>query len=423
MPKYILAAVITFLFHQLPAQNGDFYYQDAVFKDNIKSVKLFRNGFELSDPVMEVGENISLVLKFDDISGKIKNYSYTIVHCDADWNESYIAQSDYLEGMFDNPLNDYAMSFNTTFPYVNYQLVIPNENIRMKLSGNYALVVYEGNSKKNLVLSKRFSVIEPKTTIEGSVRRATLDAFKGENHEIDFTVFHPTFRIENPLQDIKVVIRQNNRWDNAIRNLRPMFIRDNALVYDFDKENVFPAGNEFRYFDIRTTKLIGEGVLRTDFMRPYYHVTLLPDEPRVNKKYFPVQEMNGEFVVESQDRGIDDFDTQCDYVFVHFSLYLPSILTGGTVNVFGAMTNWNANKSNEMTWNFDDGCYQLTLLLKQGYYNFQYAYVEQGSPKANLTNIEGSFWETNNDYQIMVYYRDIVGRYDRLIGYTQISLR
>jgi hypothetical protein len=423
MPKYILAAVITFLFYQLPAQNGDFYYQDAVFKDNIKSVKLFRNGFELSDPVMEFGENISLVLKFDDISGKIKNYSYTIVHCDADWNESYIAQSDYLEGMFDNPLNDYAMSFNTTFPYVNYQLVIPNENIRMKLSGNYALVVYEDNSKKNLVLSKRFSVIEPKTTIEGSVRRATLDAFKGENHEIDFTVFHPTFRIENPLQDIKVVIRQNNRWDNAIRNLRPMFIRDNALVYDFDKENVFPAGNEFRYFDIRTTKLIGEGVLRTDFMRPYYHVTLLPDEPRVNKKYFPVQEMNGEFVVESQDRGIDDFDTQCDYVFVHFSLYLPSILTGGTINVFGAMTNWNANKSNEMTWNFNDGCYQLTLLLKQGYYNFQYAYVEQGSPKANLTNIEGSFWETNNDYQIMVYYRDIVGRYDRLIGYTQISLR
>jgi hypothetical protein len=411
------------LFQKLPAQVGDYFYQDAIFNDNIKSVKLFRDGFELSDPILEIGEEVRLILKFDDISGKKKNYYYTIVHCDANWNESYIPQSDYLDGMFDNPLNDYAMSFNTTLPYVNYQLVIPNENVRMKLSGNYALVVYQDNNKKNPVLSKRFSVVEHKTRIEATVRRATLDAFKGENHEIDFTIYHPTFRIENPLQDIKVVIRQNNRWDNAITNLRPMFIRDNALVYDYDKENVFPAGNEFRYFDIRTTKLTGEGVLRTDFMRPYYHVTLLPDEPRVNKKYFPVQEMNGEYVIESQDKIVKDFDTQCDYVFVHFSLYLPSILTGGTLNVFGALSNWNANKSNEMTWNFEDGCYQLTMLLKQGYYNFQYAYVEHGAAKANLQNIEGSFWETDNDYQIMVYYKDLVSRYDRLIGYTQVSLR
>jgi hypothetical protein len=219
-----------------------------------------------------------------------------------------------------------------------------------------------------------------------------------------------------------VILQQNNRWDNAITNLKPSFIRDNALIYDYDKENVFPAGNEFRYFDIRTIRNLGEGVARIDFLRPYYHVTLLPDEVRANKKFFPYKEMNGNYVVESQDR-VNDYDLQCDYVFVHFSLNLPSILTGGTVNVFGALTDWNANKSNQMTWNFKESRYELSMLLKQGYYNYEYVYVEDGSPVANHTNIEGSFWETNNDYQILVYYSDITGRYDRLIGYQQLSLR
>ena len=131
--------------------------------------------------------------------------------------------------------------------------------------------------------------------------------------------------------------------------------------------------------------------------------------------------MNGRYAVESQDREVDNFDTECDYTFVHFTLPLESVLLGGTVNVFGELNNWNANKSNEMTWNFDSGAYELTMLLKQGYYNYIYAYVPQGAMKADHTNLEGSFWETENDYQIFVYYRELSGRYDRLIGYRQLN--
>jgi hypothetical protein len=412
---------ITVLCSNLQAQEGNFYYENAVYKEEIKTVQMYRDGFVLSNPIWEMGEETQLVFKFDDISGEVQDYYYTIIHCDADWNESFIPQSDYINGFTDNPLDDFARSFNTTFNYVNYRLYLPNENIQFKLSGNYALVVYENGNKENIVLSKRFYVVEPMVDVEGTVRRATLDAFKGENHEVDFTIFHENLPIENPQQEVKVVLMQNNRWDNAIRDLKPLFIRDRALIYDYNRENVFVAGNEFRYFDNRSNRVNGENVLATDFHRPYFHKTLMPDEVRVNKRFFEYEEMNGNYVIESQDQEVEDFDTECDYTFVHFSLPLESILLGGTVNVFGALNNWNANKTNEMTWNFDMSAYELTLLLKQGYYNYMYVYVPQGSAVADHKNLEGSFWQTENDYHIFVYYREMASRYDRLVGYRQLN--
>ncbi len=422
MKKIILFINFNFLFVFFAfAQHENFYYENAVYNENIKTVLMYREGFELSNPVLTLNEEGVLLFKFDDLSGEVKNYFYTIVHCDANWEESFLIQEDYLEGFNENPVDDYKLSFNTTFEYVNYQLFLPNENVQIKLSGNYALVVYEDNDKEKVVITQRFYVVEPRVTIEGTVRRATLDAFKGENQEVDFTVYHNNLQILNPREEVKVVVMQNNRWDNAIRDLKPLFIRDGKLVYDYNRENVFQAGNEFRYFDIRTNRIPGENVLSTDFHRPYYHKTLMTDEVRANKKFFLYKEMNGKYIVESQDPEIRDYDTECDYLFTHFSLSLESILLGGTVNVFGALTGWNANKSNEMTWNFETSRYELTLLLKQGYYNFQYVYVEKGSAVADNKNIEGSFWETENDYQIFVYFKGIAGRYDRLVGYQMLN--
>lgn len=422
MKKFILIiSVFLFSLPIIKAQEDNFYYENAVYNENIKTVLLYREGFDLSDPVYELGEETPLVFKFDDLSPEAKDYYYTIVHCDASWNESFMPQSDYLDGFTENPVDDYALSFNTTFDYVNYRLYLPNENVQFKVSGNYALVVYENNNKENLVLTKRFHVVEPRVDIEGTVRRATLDAFKGAHQEVDFTVYHENLEVQNPREEIKVVITQNNRWDNAIRDLKPLFIRDRMLVYDYNKENVFEAGNEFRYFDIRTTRVNGEGILSTDFHRPYYHKTLFSDEIRTNTKFFSYEEMNGKYAVESQDPETEDCDTECDYFFTHFSLPLESILMGGTVNVFGELTLWNANKKSEMTWNFDTGRYELTLLLKQGYYNYIYVYVPEGSMEADHTNLEGSHWETENNYQIYVYYRDLASRYDRLVGYRNLN--
>jgi len=413
------------IFLLLPATPGTgqvnpFYHENGVYREEIKSIQFYRDGFELSNPVMNLGEEASLILKFDDLSTETRDYYYTILHCDAAWEESFLSQNEYLEGFTDNPLTDYARSFNTTFPYVNYRLTLPNDQVRFKTSGNYILLVYEGNNREKLVLSRRFYVAEPLVTIGATVRRATTDAFRGEHHEVDFTVFHENLRIDHPMEEVRVVVVQNNRWDNAIRNLKPLFIQNNRLVYDYSSENVFKAGNEFRYFDIRNHRITGEGVQEISFFRPYYLLPLLPSEVRVNKRYFPYREMNGRYVVESQER-VTDYDTECDYHFVHFSLLLEAPLLGGSVNVFGELTNWNANKSNEMTWNFETGRYELSLLLKQGYYNYQYVYVPQGSTTADHTNLEGSFWETENEYQLFVYYKSLGGRYEQLVGYTQLS--
>ncbi len=404
------------------AQDEKYYYENAVYNENIKTVLMYREGFELSNPVLEMNEDAKLIFKFDDFSDVEKNYYYTIIHCDANWNESFLVQADYIDGYADNPLLDYKLSFNTTFDYANYQLTLPNENVRFRISGNYTLVVYEDNDKEKVAITQRFYIVDPRATIEGRVHRATMDAFQGSNQEVDFAVtFKDGIMLENPLNDVKVVIMQNNRWDNAIRDLKPLHIRQNRLDYNYDRENVFAAGNEFRYFDNRTNRYNGEFVLSTDFHSPYYHKTLMPDAVRANKNYFQYKDMNGKYVIESQDPEVRDFDTECDYTFVHFTLPLETPLLGGTVNVFGALSGWNANKSNEMTWNFDSGAYELTLLLKQGYYNYMYVYVPQGSLVADNANIEGSFWEAENDYQIFVYYKDFSGRYDQLVAYRVLN--
>lgn len=422
MIKNTISTLLLLIFAvNLQAQEEKFYYENAVFNDDIKTVMMYRDGFELSNPIYEIGEETPLVFKFDDLSGEVKDYYYTLIHCDVNWNESFILQSDYLKGFTENPITDYARSFNTTFDYINYRVMLPNENVDFKVSGNYALVVYEDGNPEQKILSKRFYVVEPIVDVEGTVRRATLDAFKGENHEVDFTVYHEDLEIQNPREEVKVVIKQNNRWDNAIRNLKPLYIRPSELVYDYNRENVFAAGNEFRYFDNRTNRFNGENILSTEFHRPYYHKTLMPDQPRAGKMYYAYEEMNGQYVVESQDREVEDYDLECDYTFVHFSLELESILLGGTVNVFGELNNWNANKSNEMTWNFDTSAYELTMLLKQGYYNYYYVYVPDGSQVADHANIEGSFWQTKNEYQIFVYYTEMGSRYDRLVGYRQLN--
>jgi hypothetical protein len=417
---FIFLYIILTLNSKASVKADQYYYENSVYREEIKSVQFYRVGNELSNPVIELGSDVKLVLKFDDLAEEAKNFSYTVIHCDANWNESFIQQTEYLSEISDNPVDDYAVSINTTVKYVNYQIQIPNENCTPKISGNYALVVFENNDRSNLVLIQRFYVFEPMVRIEGLVKKATFDSYNGANQELDFRIINDQLKLQNPAEDVKVVIMQNHRWDNAVLDLKPTFIHDNVLEYDYNKENVFPGGNEFRFFDIRTNRHPGENVDNIRFVRPYYHVTLLPDAIRSFRKYEYYTEMDGDFVVESQDR-VSDYDTECDYEFVHFSLQMQSPLLGSTVNVFGELTGWNANKSNEMKWNFVTAEYELTMLLKQGYYNYQYAYVPEGAKKADLVNLEGSFFATENEYQVFAYYRDQASRYDRLVGYVIVS--
>lgn len=406
------------------AQNeGQAVYSDAVFDSNIKSVQFFLEGDPQSMPVINIQANEQLILKFDDLAQDTRNFSYTILHCDANWNESFLIQSEYLDGFFDNPMEDYALSFNTTVDYVNYRLGLPNDRVKMLYPGNYILIIYEGNEREKVVLTRRFYVLNPRVEVKPIVKRATFDPYLGDNQELDFSVFTSNLTLDDPFQEIKVVLMKNRRSDNAIRGLKPQFVRKNELVYDYDKENVFRGGNEFRYFDMRSWEYTGENVERLEEFNGYYHVTIMKDELRSNKKYFNYVDMNGNYSIESPDR-IEDPDVDCDYGFVHFTLAMPTPLVGGSVHVFGGFTGWQTSADNAMVWNAERSVYELTTLMKQGYYNYEYVYVPKGATEADESVIEGTHFETENDYQILVYYKPLTGgRFDQLVGFVQVNPR
>ncbi len=392
---------------------------NMIYRESIHSVRFFRDGWEFSMPVFELGSDQHLVLRFDDLSDQVNNYSYTITHCDFDWFPSRLLPSEYMQGFNENPINDYKQSINTTISYVNYFLAIPNENAKLLLSGNYLLTVFEEGKRDKPVLTRRFYVLEPLTKISGIVKNATFDSYKGPNQEIDFNIDYSRIKMQDPRTEVKVSVLQNSMEDNALTSLKPQYIRDNQLVYDFNKENIFPAGNEFRNFDIKNIQTNGFGVKSIDFINPYFHINLQTDVLRNAGIYKMENDLNGHYLVKN-DRA-NDPELESDYVLVHFSLQTPQPLTEGDIYAFGELSDWKCTPYNRMTYNVKNKLYEGTLSLKQGFYDYHYVYVEKGSPGINHIALEGSHVETENDYQILVYYHGFASRYDRLIGFRTIN--
>jgi len=392
---------------------------NGIYRENIRSVQFYREGWDFSQPVIELGTDQRLLLKFDQLADGVTNFYYTITHCDADWNPSRLVQSEYMEGFIENPVNDYASSTNTTVKYTNYLLKLPNEQVRILLSGNYLLSVFEDRDRNSAVLTRRFYVVEPSTVINGEVKKSTFDGYKGRDQEIDFTVDYSRISIQDPRTEVKIVLMQNSRSDNCIKNLKPLFVRDNQLSYDLSRENVFSGGNEFRNFDTKNLRINGFGVANIEFINPLYHITLLTDQIRRERDYRSEGDINGRYLIKN-DR-VTDSDLESDYILVHFSLEMPEPLQGREIYVFGGLSDWQCNQPNKMKWNPELKLYECALMVKQGFYDYQYVYVEKGSTLIDNTRLEGSYVETENDYQIFVYYRGFSSRYDKLIGYRTIN--
>jgi hypothetical protein len=394
-------------------------YEDYVYRPNIKSVQLAKEGFDLTYPVIELNSEERLVLGFDDMADESKTYSYTIIHCGADWQPSNILSNDYIEGFAENQIRDFDFSFNTFFKFVHYSLTIPNGDMKPMISGNYILKVWQDFNQDSLVLTRRFSVVEQIFKIDATAKQAIRADLRKTHHEIDFTLTQESFNLTDPFTQVKVVLTQNYRWDNAITNLQPQYIKDKELLYDYDEENTFPAGSEFRHFDTKSMKFRADRIKTIEYVKPYFHVQLTDDEARPFKIYFTDQDINGRYFVKNDDGK--NSDTDADYVYVYFNLPYPAPIIDGDLYVFGALSDWNYTAENRMIYNYDKKAYQLKMLLKQGYYNYEYIYLKNGSKTGDVTLVEGSHFETENDYLIFVYYRDIHSRYDRLAGFNIVN--
>ncbi|MGE0561125.1 MAG: DUF5103 domain-containing protein [Flavobacteriales bacterium] len=394
-------------------QNDDFTYNK-----NIKSVQFYNTNNVMSYPILTLGDPNKLKLSFDDFGLELKYYNYTIIHCNANWEKSELRQNQYLYNNFSDDIKNYKYSLNTDNQFIHYSIELPNEFINPTLTGNYILKVYDGYDTDNVIITKRFMVVDNKVEIISKVKEATNVAERFSRQEVDFSIDHKNIDIQNPYEQVKVVLMQNYRWDNAITGLKPRYVNGTLLDYNYDDQNVFDGSNEFRNFDIKSLMFQSINVKHMQFEQKdrRVHIYLVDDESRAYKRYLSAPDLNGNFLIK-RDESITDSDIEANYVKVHFSLKQYPQLKDGTVYIFGKLTDWKFKEEFKMKYDTLNNVYKQEVLLKQGYYNYMYCVVKDGAKnKGDLTTYEGSFFEAENDYTILVYYRNPTLFYDELIG-------
>lgn len=386
----------------------------------LHTLQVVVNDDPLLPPIMNLGGGNHLEIGFDEFSHEYHRYIYKVEHCNADWSPSTeIFESDYMNGFNGEPIEDYEKSFNTTVLYTHYSLRIPNENISLKLSGNYKLTVYNDEGDEPVpVLTACFSLVEPGVGIGATVSANTDIDFNKSHQQVDFSVNYGLVKVIDPHRELKTVVMQNRRWDNCVVNPKPNIQAANKIEFTHNRQLIFPAGNEYHKFEILDVHIPTLNVDRMEWFDPYYHATLYPNQ--TSRNYLYDEDQNGAFIIRNSDD--EDVATTCDYVFTHFTLKSPQ-LPGGEVYLNGEWTYNRFIPEYRMTYNRETQAYEATALLKQGYYNYNYLFVPDGETQGNSGRTDGNFYETENEYIILVYHRPNGGRYDKLVGYRRMNFK
>ena len=419
MKKNALLLSLTILTFSLFSQDTNLKNFDHVYKDNIRSVKLHLNGAFLSIPIVDLRSSAQLVLSFDDMSEDVSDYTYTIVHCNQDWSPSDLEELDYLDGFNGERIREYDFSFNTLTDYTHYDLLLPNEDIRWLVSGNYLVHIFSDDEDQAPIITRRFMVSESLMRIIPDMVSASKVSKYKTHQELDFVVDFKGLEIDNTQREITACVLQNGRWDNAITDLKPLFTRGDNMIFDYQDKIIFPAGKEFRYLDIRTFRYMREGIADIMRMDTYFDVVAQREESRAFQNFQTYNDINGNFVIESLDDN--NSDLKGDYAKVLFALGVDRELLDTDVYVVGGLTDWELKKEFKMVYNPAVGSYVAQAFLKQGYYNYYYATVPAGEKIMNFEEFEGNWHQTENTYTILVYYRPFGARYDRLAAVRTID--
>lgn len=394
--------------------SGEWMYTDYAYLPEIKTVQLHPEEAPLSPPFISLSASTKLECSFDDLSNGYRDYYFTLIHCTHDWQPSDLHSSEYLKGFQELNITDVESSFNTKTSFTHYRFDFPNEEIQLALSGNYLLLVYEDGDKEKPVFTRRFVVYEELVRFASRVKEATIINDARFRQEVDVTVVHPYYPIVNPYSDFHLVILQNARWDNAITDLDPVFVKNNELVFDHDEENNFDGGNEYRWVDLKSLRVQSDQVGLIQLENGIPHAYLLPDPKRTFAVYRSDRDINGRFLIRNSD-GFDD-NLEADYVMVHFELPVDEPFTNASVYVSGEMSMKSYTRDNRMYYDSEAKSYKLEMLLKQGYYNYQYLVKENDSPYGKVDIIEGSHFSTENQYAIFAYNLEVNRFYDRVVG-------
>lgn len=422
--RKLLATIITIVSTTLTASafnsnNDNPIFRTESFRSNIRSVQIYNYIREPLYPVFELGSDESVLLKFDDLAPEINSYAYKIVHCNANWQADDLSESQYINGFTGDLIDNFERSINTFVPYTHYELEFPNENASPTISGNYVIFVYDTEDPNTAILTARFMVTESVVSLTCTKSPNTDIDVEKTHQQVNLSISYPQFNISQPSTDLKVVIQQNNRTDNEVVIDSPTYYELNKVSYRLNKNLIFDAGNEFRTFDISSLYVLDHDVKSMNYYKPFYHATLYNSEIRAKKQYEPWLTVSGRYIVNAH--GKSDPDLEADYVFVHFTLPMEAPFIDGKIYILGEATGYKYTPENRMDYNYETRAYQATLLLKQGGYNYLYAYLPDGSQTGFTRPIEGDFWQTNNEYATFVYYHPFGGLYDQLIGFNVVK--
>lgn len=397
---------------------------DAVYSPRIKSAQLYPFGNQLGFPVIRLNSAEQLELHFDDLDGGVRNYSYTFQLCNADWTPAMLSQFDFIKGYSQIRLNTYRISSIAYTKYTHYQASLPDRNCIPSRSGNYILKVFRDGDTAKLIISKRMLVLDEKAVTVAQIQQPFNGQIFRTHQKIQLKVnLNEQLNVVNHLQQIKVVILQNNRWDNAITDLRPSFFSRNQVEFNAENDCIFPAGKEWRWLDLRSFRLQSDRVANAKYSTTATEIFVKPDMDRSAQRFNFFRDNNGMYSLECIE-SLNPF-WQADYATVNFSFVPPNnnILIGKDVYLLGQLTNYNLNEDAKMQFNTGKGVYETSLFLKQGYYDYCYVTIDKNARKktAVFDFTEGNYWETENEYSILVYYRQLAGRADELVGYTRVN--
>jgi hypothetical protein len=388
-------------------------FGDFTYEPQIKTVLLH--------PVLGTGDNLepavtqfgqwNLILEFDDLKSQRESYNATIIHCNHDWVKSDLMDLDFMTDYNEFNITNFQFSINTHIPYIHYTYNIP----AVKIPGNYMIVVYRNGDKDDIILSKRFMVCNNKVTFSRDGNLLNSGKIASLNQQLNFTLSYEGLTLPNPLENLWVVIRQNQRWDNMISDVKPSFVRDYDQELDyifFDDKKMFKGGNEFRFFDLRSLTYPGRNVATVNKTSKPFEAYIQTDKSRSINAYAQYNDLDGNFKIENLDYS-DPYFT--NYLYVNFSLSSQPV--NGDVYVAGAFNYWNLDENNKMQYDSSRNEYQVRTLLKQGWYDYQYVVK---SPTIPTYYFEGSHYETQNSYEIFVYYKAYQPRAEQLVGYLRL---
>ncbi|MEN9335066.1 MAG: hypothetical protein RLZZ500_53 [Bacteroidota bacterium] len=375
----------------------------------IKTVTFVQNGQNMI-PIFQLGDDIQL--QFDDLQGAESNYYYHITHCDYDWKPSQLSINEYLTGFNDQRIIDYTNSLNCLQIYSHYRVTFPNKFTQLKVSGNYMISIL--NEDREVVFSRKFVVYENLVSVPLQVKRARQVNDTPYKHNMDFAVKSGTINFQSPLKNVKVMVLQNGRLNAALTNIKPMYTVGNDLIYKYDSETQFWAGNEFLYFENKNIRAATNTIAKVDTNSGLYGCYLYTNKARGSQPYTYWPDKNGNFFINNVNSTVPE--TEADYAWIYLSLSAPAFYENKNIYITGMFNNYALNDEYKMDYNEKKGLYEKAIMVKQGFTNYCFTVADANGTIDNANAIDGNFYQTENDYMVLVYYRENNQRYDRVIG-------